>query len=63
MPAPILKELIKYGVLGPILAWALWMNSKTTERLFNVIENNTKALQLIKSDSCVEICREAANGG
>lgn len=44
IPGPILQTLIKYGILGPVLVWALMENSKTTAKLFSVIEANTKAL-------------------
>jgi len=40
--------LARAGVLGAILVWALWSNDKMVERLFVIIENNTKALIEVK---------------
>lgn len=40
----ILRAFIRAGVLGIVLAWALWENTKMVERVFVVIDNNTKAL-------------------
>jgi len=40
----IMRAFIRAGVLGIVLAWALWENSKLVERVFVVIDNNTKAL-------------------
>ncbi len=42
--SPIGGVLARTGVLGVILGWALWSNDKMVERLFVIIENNTKAL-------------------
>ncbi len=56
---PIYAKLIESGVLGAVLAWALLANMRLTEKLFTVIENNTKALEMIKTDSC----REVQSGG
>ena len=38
-------EIAKMGGLGLVLAWSLWRNEKLTDRLFSVIENNTKVMQ------------------
>lgn len=40
----ILNELMKQGVLGIILTVVLYDNFKMKSKLFDVIENNTKAL-------------------
>jgi len=37
-------ELMKNGVLGIVLAVALYDNFQMKKKLFDVIENNTKAL-------------------
>ena len=37
------------GVLAIILTWALWQNQNLIERLFALIENNTKALQGVEA--------------
>lgn len=44
MTESILKEMVKAGILGAVLAWALWENSRMVERLFQAIERNTAAL-------------------
>lgn len=59
LPMPIMTALIRSGVLGAVLAWALLQNVRLTEKLFSIIENNTAALHSIKSESCAEMCREA----
>jgi hypothetical protein len=46
--SPIGQIVARTGVLGVILAWALWSNDKLVERLFVIIENNTKALIEVK---------------
>ena len=43
-------EFIKLGGLGLVLAWSLWRNEKLTDRLFSVIENNTKALHTLNKN-------------
>lgn len=40
----VIKAFIKAGSLGIVLAWALWENSKLTERVFTVVDNNTRVL-------------------
>ncbi len=57
---PIYSKLVKTGVLGAVLAWALWRESVTTAKLFTLIENNTTAFQLLRAESCIDICREVA---
>lgn len=49
MPPEIARTLVKYGVLGPILVWALYTNGRMTERLFAVLENNTRAFYELKN--------------
>lgn len=53
-PAEILRALYKYGLLAPVLAWALWENSKNTERLIKVIETNSTVLQRFNDNECRE---------
>lgn len=60
IPLSVLNALVKAGVVGAVLGWALWENSRDKDRLFTVVENNTAALVLLKSNSCADICREAA---
>lgn len=55
IPMPILEALIKGGVIGAVLAWALLQNVRLTEKLFTVIENNTAAVSAFANQ-----CREAA---
>lgn len=40
----ILNTLVRSGVLGAVLAWMLVQNQRLTEKMFEVIENNTRAL-------------------
>lgn len=49
IPMPIMEALVKSGVLGAILVWALMQNAKLTDRSFKVLENNTKALLYVES--------------
>ncbi len=60
MPSKVLEALVNAGAIGAVLAWALWEMSRDKERLFKVVENNTRALEMIKQSSCVEYCREAS---
>ncbi len=60
IPLSVLNALVKAGVVGAVLGWALWENSRDKDRLFKVVENNTAALMMIKSNSCADICREAS---
>ena len=41
----LLKSLISSGPIGVVLAVMLWDNIKTKEKMFTIIENNTKAMQ------------------
>lgn len=43
------QVLARNGVLAIILAWALYSNHNMVERLFIVIENNTRAFEEVKS--------------
>lgn len=43
------QVLARNGVLALILAWALYSNHNLVERLFVVIENNTRAFEEVKS--------------
>lgn len=48
-----LGQLIaRNGILAVILAWSMWSNHGLVERLFLIIENNTKALN--KLDGCLD---------
>jgi hypothetical protein len=44
LESPIGQLVARTGILGLVLAWALWSNDKLVERLFVIIENNTRAL-------------------
>ncbi len=57
---PIIQALVKSGVIGAVLAWALIQNVRLTEELITIIKGNTIAIQSIKSDSCADFCREVA---
>lgn len=48
LESPIGQTIARGGVLAVILAWALWVNDKNTERLFTIIENNTTAMHEVK---------------
>ena len=41
----LLKSLISSGPIGVVLAVMIWDNIKTKEKMFTIIENNTKAMQ------------------
>lgn len=43
------QVLARNGVLAIILAWALYSNHNMVERLFIVIENNTRAFEEVKA--------------
>lgn len=43
------QVLARNGVLAVILAWALYVNHNMVERLFVVIENNTRAFEEVKA--------------
>ena len=43
------QVLARNGVLAIILAWSLYSNHNLVERLFVVIENNTRAFEEVKS--------------
>lgn len=49
MQSEILKAAIKSGMLGIVLAWALWENSRIVDRAFTVIEKNTAVLSRIEA--------------
>lgn len=53
MGAELIKAVIKSGILGIVLAWALWENSKLVDRVFIVIERNTKAISQFEN-----VCRD-----
>lgn len=45
-----LGQLIaRSGILGVFLAWSMYVNHGLTEKLFSLIENNTRAFQEMKS--------------
>lgn len=60
IPMPIIEALIKSGVVGAVLAWALIQNVHLTEELIKIVKNNTVAIESIKSDSCRDFCREVS---
>lgn len=43
------QVVARNGVLAIILAWALWSNHTLVERLFVLIENNTRAFEEVRS--------------
>lgn len=47
--------LARNGILAIILAFALWSNHNLVERLFQIIENNTKVMEQVK-----EVCGGAS---
>lgn len=49
MESPFGQVIARNGVLAIILAWALWSNHNMVERLFVVIENNTRAFEEVRS--------------
>ena len=49
MESPFGQVIARNGVLAIILAWALWSNHNMVERLFTLIENNTRALQGVEA--------------
>jgi len=40
----ILMELADYGIIGILIAWLIWKDTKVTNRIFSVIKNNTEAM-------------------
>ena len=48
LESPIGQTMARGGILAIILAWALWVNDKNTERLFTIVENNTRAMLEVK---------------
>lgn len=49
------KYLIKYGVLGPILVWFMWIHQGMIAKVFTVIENNTKVMESVSTS---KFCKE-----
>lgn len=45
------KIVARNGILAVILAWSLWANQTLVQRLFVIVENNTKAMDELK-----EVC-------
>ena len=45
---PLLKELAGEGIIGLILAWFMFRNTRLTDKLFTIISNNTKAMTGLK---------------
>ena len=43
--------IARNGILAVILAFSLWSNHNLVERLFRIIENNTKVMEQVK-DTC-----------
>ena len=56
----IIKELAEYGVIGLIILWLMYSQSKIQSKLFNVIENNTKALTKLTDN--INFCRRNQDG-
>ena len=44
----IIKELAEYGIIGILIGWLIWKDTRLTLRLFKVIENNTTAMSELK---------------
>ncbi len=44
MQNELIKAAAKAGMIGIVLAWALWENSRIVDRAFTVIEKNTAVL-------------------
>lgn len=57
LESPIGQTVARGGILAVMLVWALWVNDKNTERLFTIVENNTRAMLEVKK-ACGE--RKAA---
>jgi len=51
MESTIGQIVARNGILAIILAFALWSNYNLVERLFQIIENNTKVMEQVK-DAC-----------
>lgn len=48
-----MQALVKGGVIGAVLAWALLKDYRNTERMFEVIDKNTTAIAGFTA-ACVE---------
>jgi len=46
----IFLELADYGIIGLLIGWLIWKDTKLTARIFKVIENNTKAFIELKNE-------------
>ena len=50
----LLFKIAENGVLGLVLAWALWRLQKTSDKLhtqlFDVVGNNTKAMDRLSNE-------------
>lgn len=44
----IITDLADYGIMGLLIAWLIWKDYKFTNRIFQVIENNTTAMTELK---------------
>lgn len=40
----IYKVILQGGVLGGVLAWALWQNQKLVSKVISVVEKNSEVL-------------------
>ena len=58
MESAIGQVIARNGILAVILCWALWANQSLVERLFVVIQNNTKVFEEVKA-----VCSEAVKNG
>jgi hypothetical protein len=48
LESPLGQVIARNGILAVILAWSLWSNDKIVERLFVLIEGQTRALIEVK---------------
>lgn len=49
--------IARNGILAIILAFSLWSNSRLVERLFVVLENNTRAFEQLR-----DVCGRVKDG-
>jgi len=58
------RAMVKYGVLGPIVIWALWTIDKQQDRMFGdmlgEVRKISAAVAAMNAKACADICREAS---
>lgn len=64
MRPEVARALIKYGMLAPVLIWALWFIDKQQDRMFGDLLKEVKSIsadvKAMNAKACADVCRDAA---